>query len=61
MSPNEKTLYVRSLLGHERAKESKGGTPVQHTRPAEEYVHSIDAAYAQGDGRDVEAVLAAAR
>jgi predicted Fe-S protein YdhL (DUF1289 family) len=61
MSPGEKTLYVRSLLGHERAKESKGGAPVRHMRPAEEYVRDIDAAYVRGESRDVDAVFAAAR
>ena len=59
MSGNEKTLYVRSLLGHERAKESKGGAPNVHTKPAEEYVRAIDAAYAHGEGRDVDAVFEA--
>ncbi len=57
MSPNEKTLYVRSLLGHEQARESKGGTPLVHTRPAEAYVQAIDAAYAHGEKRDVDALF----
>jgi hypothetical protein len=55
MSRDEKTLYVRSLLGHEQAKESKGGNPLVHPRPAEEYVRAIDAAYNRGETRDVDA------
>ena len=61
MSHDEKTLYVRSLLGHERAKESKGGTAPPHTRPAEEYVQAIDVAYARGDDRVVDAVFEAVK
>jgi predicted Fe-S protein YdhL (DUF1289 family) len=57
MSPTEKTLYVRSLLGHEQAKESKGGNPLIHPREAEEYVHAIDAAYTQGDTREPDRVF----
>lgn len=54
MSPDEKTLYVRSLLGHEQAKASKGGQPPAHPRPAEEYVQAVDAAYAKGEWRDAD-------
>jgi len=61
MTHDEKTLYVRSLLGHEKAKERKGGRAVSYPRDAEEYVRRIDAAYARGDGRAVEAVFAASR
>jgi hypothetical protein len=57
MSPNEKTLYVRSLLGHEQAKESKGGAPLVHPQPAEAYVQAIDAAYKQGETRDVDTLF----
>jgi hypothetical protein len=57
MSPNEKTLYVRSLLGHEQAKESKGGAPLVHPLAAETYVQDIDAAYAHGETRDVETLF----
>ena len=54
MSPDEKTLYVRSLLGHEQAKASKGGQPPAHPRPADEYVRAMDAAYAKGESRDAD-------
>jgi predicted Fe-S protein YdhL (DUF1289 family) len=57
MSRDEKTLYVRSLLGHEQAKESKGGNPLVYPRPAEEYVQAIDAAYAHGEAHDVASVF----
>jgi predicted Fe-S protein YdhL (DUF1289 family) len=57
MSSGEKTLYVRSLLGHEQAKASKGGQPPAHLRPAEEYVRAIDAAYARGESRDANIVF----
>lgn len=57
MSRDEKTLYVRTLLGHEMVKERKGGNDLVFTRPAEEYVQRIDAAYASGDPRDVERVF----
>lgn len=57
MSPNEKTLYVRSLLGHEQARESKGGTPLVHPQPTEAYVRAIDAAYAHGETRDVDTLF----
>jgi predicted Fe-S protein YdhL (DUF1289 family) len=57
MSSGEKTLYVRSLLGHEQAAASKGGQPPAHPRPAEEYVRAIDTAYARGDSRDANIVF----
>jgi predicted Fe-S protein YdhL (DUF1289 family) len=57
MSANEKTLYVRSLLGHEQAKESKGGTPLVHPQRAEAYVQAIDAAYAHGETRDADTLF----
>ena len=59
MSKNEKTLYVRSLLGHEKAKEAKGGNPRVYDRPAEIYVEEIDTAYARGDQRTVDEVFEA--
>jgi hypothetical protein len=58
MPPSEKVLYVKQLLGHEQAKAAKGGTPRAHPLPAEEYVRRIDAAYARGETRDVDAVFA---
>ena len=57
MSTNEKTLYVRSLLGHEKAKERKGGNERAYDRPAAEYVKQIDEAYARGERRGVDEVF----
>jgi len=57
MPASEKTLYVRSLLGHEQARASKGGQPPAHPRPAEEYVRAMDAAYARGEARDAEVLF----
>ena len=49
MSANEKSLYVRTLLGHEKTKEAKGGNDRVFTRSIDEYVKGIDDAYARGD------------
>ena len=57
MSPDEKTLYVRSLLGHEQARASKGGHPPAHPRSAKAYVRAMDAAYAQGESRDADVLF----
>ena len=57
MSANEKTLYVRTLLGHEKSKEAKGGNDRVFTRSIDEYVKRIDAAYAHGDTRTVDAIF----
>jgi predicted Fe-S protein YdhL (DUF1289 family) len=57
MSHDEKTLYVRSLIGHEKAKEAKGGNQRVYERPAEIYVQEIDAAYARGEQRTVDEVF----
>jgi|GEM_PF-1076439 len=57
MSPNEKTFYVRTLLGHEKAKEAKGGNDRVFTRTADDYVKRIDDAYAHGDRRNVDAIF----
>jgi predicted Fe-S protein YdhL (DUF1289 family) len=57
MSPVEKVLYVRSLLGHEQASASKGGQPPAHPRPAEEYVRAMDAAYARSESRDADVLF----
>ena len=57
MSPDEKTLYVHSLLGHEQARASKGGNPPAHPRPADEYVRAMDAAYARGESRDADTLF----
>src|SRR5205823_4082709 len=42
MSRDEKTLYVRSLIGHEKAKEAKGGNDRVFAQPAETYMAKID-------------------
>ena len=52
MPRDEKLLYVKSLLGGEKAKEAKGGNSRAYPRPAEEYVARIDAAYARGETGD---------
>lgn len=57
MSRDERTLYVKSLLGAEKVKDAKGGTGRVFARPAEEYVTRIDEAYARGDRRDAAAIF----
>jgi hypothetical protein len=59
MPPNEKTLYVRTLLGHEKTREAKGGNDLVFALPAEEYVKRIDEAYGRGDHRRVDEVFEA--
>jgi hypothetical protein len=57
MSPKEKDLYVRSLLGAEKVKERKGGNARTFPLSAEEYIRKIDEAYARGETRRVEVVF----
>jgi len=57
MSANEKTLYVRTLLGHEKTKEAKGGNDRVYRLSIDDYVKRIDDAYARGDQRTVDAVF----
>ncbi len=57
MSPNEKSLYVRTLLGHEKTKEAKGGNDRVFRKAVNEYVARIDAAYANGDQRRVDVIF----
>jgi len=57
MPQPEKTLYVKSLLGAEKVKAAKGGTPRSYSHPPEDYVKRIDAAYAAGDSREPSAIL----
>jgi hypothetical protein len=57
MSANEKTLYVRTLLGHEKTKEAKGGNDRVFRLSIDDYVKRIDDAYARGDQRTVDAVF----
>ncbi|MEA2164182.1 MAG: hypothetical protein QOK37_2309 [Thermoanaerobaculia bacterium] len=54
---NEKTLYVRTLLGHEKTREAKGGNDLVFTQSAETYVKRIDETYARGDQRKVDAIF----
>jgi predicted Fe-S protein YdhL (DUF1289 family) len=57
MSANEKSLYVRTLLGHEKTKEVKGGNDRVFTRSIDDYVSGIDDAYSRGDTRTVDAIF----
>ncbi|HEX3071335.1 MAG TPA: hypothetical protein VHX14_22415 [Thermoanaerobaculia bacterium] len=57
MPQNEKTLYVRTLLGHEKSREAKGGNDLVFAQSAEEYARRIDDAYARGDQRPVDAIF----
>jgi hypothetical protein len=57
MSTSEKALYVRTLLGHEKTKEAKGGNDRVFRRSINDYVKSIDEAYARGDQRTVDAIF----
>jgi hypothetical protein len=58
MSPSDRVLYVKSLIGAEQAQAAKGGATAQHQRAAEEYTTMIDQAYARGDEREVHEVFA---
>lgn len=58
MPPEDRVLYVRTLLGEEQAKDAKGGRGKTYDRPAEEYVKRIDAAYAGNDRREVKEIFA---
>jgi hypothetical protein len=57
MSSDEKTLYVRTLLGHEKTKEAKGGNDRVFPQSAGAYVTRIDDVYARGDRRSVDAIF----
>lgn len=57
MNRSDRELYVRSLLGAEQVKESKGGNDRRHSKTAEEYVDAIDAAYARGETRTPAAIF----
>ena len=57
MSSNEKTFYVRTLLGHEKSKDAKGGNDLVFLKSADDYVKRIDDAYARGDERTVDAIF----
>jgi len=57
MSANEKSLYVRTLIGHEKTKDAKGGNDRVFTRSIADYVSGVDDAYARGDTRSVDAIF----
>lgn len=57
MSPDDRVLYVKSLIGAEKVKDAKGGQGKTFDRPAEEYVTEIDAAYARGDAREANEIF----
>jgi hypothetical protein len=57
MSRNEKTLYVRTLLGHEKTKEAKGGNARVFPQSADAYAIRINGAYAHGDQRSVDTIF----
>ena len=57
MSAEKKTLYVRTLLGHQKVKEAKGGNAQVFDKTPEEYARRIDAAYARGEQRDVDTIF----
>jgi len=57
MPAQQKRIYVRSMIGHEEAKASKGGNERRFTLPPDEYVRRIDAAYARGDRRDPDTIF----
>jgi hypothetical protein len=58
MTPEDRVLYVKSLVGGEVAKDAKGGGGKRYDRPAEEYVQRIDEAYARGDTRRADEIFA---
>ena len=53
LSPQDKTLVVESLLGHEAARDAKGGQGRAHPRDTIWYLDEIDARYAKGETRSV--------
>ena len=57
MPPAKKLLYVRTLIGHERSKEAKGGNERGFEAPPEVYVKRIGAAYARGSQKSADAVF----
>ena len=58
MSPSEKTVYVSSLLGGEKAKSAKGGAGHRYTREPQDYLQRIDEAYSRGNRRDPAVIFA---
>jgi hypothetical protein len=58
MSAEDRTLYVKSLLGAEKVKDAKGGRGGRYEQSAEEYVKRIDAAYQRGEQREAGQIFA---
>ena len=58
MSADDRVLYVKTLIGAEKAKEAKGGRAKTYDRAPEVYVKEIDRAYERGEQRDVADVFA---
>ena len=57
MSPQEKNLYTRSLIGAEKVKERKGGNDRVFRLTPDDYIKRIEAAYARGDGRRADVIF----
>ena len=57
MSHTDRVLYVRSLIGAEKAKEAKGGHAMKYSKTAEEYVSRIDEAYREGKPGEVRDIF----
>ena len=58
MSPEDKRLYVSSLLGGEKAKDAKGGGGRTYSGSAAGCVQRIDQAYPAGDTRNPAQIFA---
>jgi len=58
MSQSEKQVYVRSLIGGEKAKSAKGGTAHRYAEQPDGYVKRIDEAYSRGDNREPALIFA---
>jgi hypothetical protein len=58
MSQSEKQVYVRSLIGGEKAKSAKGGADHRYTEQPDDYVKRIDEAYSRGDNREPALIFA---
>lgn len=56
MTPAEKDMVVRSLLGGEVAADAKGGFGDSYSKTPEYYRAEIDRRYAAGDDREVNEI-----
>jgi hypothetical protein len=57
MSAQEKRIYVQSMIGHEEAKQQKGGSRHSFTLAPDDYARRIDDAYARGDRRTPDTIF----